>query len=223
MKRAFWVAIVLFLSVPLLMWAQTVVNPTDWTAAYGEWKMVDGRLAQLDTEAGMAQFHVRLPQSGVMQYEFDVEYIDGFQDMYGGFGVSLFVDRPHPRKAWGDGKSYLLWVTYDPNAYGGTGIYGQAYQSRSHVDMSLLHAGDAYPLPWAYAQQLTWDVLRNYRLPIKIVVDGDSGMVKVYDPTRSGYYYRFSLGGPLGRGAYASLRTNSLAASFGNVKVTRLE
>ena len=222
MKRTLWVCVVLLLVSPLLIGAQGISIPGT-IAAYGDWKMVDGRLAQLDTKAGMAMFHAPLPQSGVMQYEFNVKYVDGLQDMYGGFGVQLFVDKPYPHKAWGAGKSWLLWVTYDPQAYGGTGIFGQAYQSRSNVDMTLLHAGDAYQLPVEYASQLGSNALKSSRLPVKIVIDADSGTVKVYDPTRANYYYRFSLGGPLGVGAYASLRTNSLAASFGNVKVTRLQ
>jgi len=220
MKRAIWV--LLLLAAPLLMWADGVNIPGTF-AAYGDWQMIEGRLAQLDTKAGMAMFHAPLPQSGVMQYEFDVQYLDGFQDMYGGFGVHLFVDDPHPRKSWGDGKSWLFWITYDPKAYGGWGIYGQAYYSESNVKMDLVHAGDAYPLPGDYARQLNWGVLQNFRLPVKIVIDADSGMVKVYDPTRENYYYKFSLGGPLGAGAWASLRTNSLAASFGNVRVKKLQ
>ncbi len=222
MKRVLWVLFLLLLASPLLIWSQSVGIPGTY-AAYGDWRMIDGRLAQLDTKAGMAMFHAPLPQSGVMQYEFDVQYIDGLQDMYGGFGVQLFIDNPSSHKAWGAGMSWLLWITYDPKAYGGTGIYGQAYQSRSNVDMTLLHAGDAYPLPASYAQQLNWNVVQNARLPIKIVIDANSGMVKVYDPTRENYYYKFSLGEPLGQGAYASLRTNSLAASFGSVKIKKLQ
>lgn len=222
MKRTLWVLVVLLLASPLLIGAQSISIPGT-IAAYGEWKMVDGRLAQLDTKAGMAMFHAPLPQAGVMQYEFDVKYVDGLQDGYGGFGVQLFVDKPSARKAWGAGKSWLLWVTYDPKAYGGTGIFGQAYQSRSNVDMRLLHKGDAYQLPASYAAKIGAGALQTARLPVKIVIDSNTGTVKVYDPTRANYYYRFSLGGPLGKGAYASLRTNSLAASFGNVKVTKLQ
>jgi hypothetical protein len=222
MKRLTWMLIVLLLAAPLAIWAQRV-EIKDWQAAYGDWKMVGNRLAQLDTKAGMAMVHARLPQSGVMQYEFDVEYIDGLQDRYGGFGVHLFVDQPHPRKAWGDGKSHLLWVTYDPKAYGGWGIYGQAYRSNSKIEMDLLHRPDAYALPASYASRITADTLTKFRLPVKIVVDAGTGLIKVYDPTRPNYLYKFTLGGPLGKGTYASLRTNSLAASFGNVKVTRLQ
>ena len=45
--------------------------------------------------------------------------------------------------------------------------------------------------------------------------------VKVWDPLVPNYYYRFGLGGPVKNGGYVSVRTNSLAASFGNFKVTK--
>jgi hypothetical protein len=220
MKRWGMIACLLLLFVPLCVSAEAV---GDWNAAYGDWKIVGDRLVQQSTVAGMAQATLGVSQSGVIQYEFDARPIAGYLDQYAGFGVHIGIDRPYPGKSWGNGKSFLLWLTYDPKAYGGPGVFAQAYQSYSSSRMELVHRGSAYAIPAQYLQQVDVKRLDRYVLPVKIVVDYDTGLIKVYDPTRENYYYKFSLGGPLGGGAYVGLRTNSLAASFGNFKVTRLK
>jgi hypothetical protein len=222
MKRLWLVFCLAILIAPVLLFAQ---NLGDWKATYGDWKMINGRLTQLNLKAGMAMANVYLPQSGVMQYEVDVRYLGGLEDEYGGFGFHVFVDKPHSRKSWGSGKSYLFWLTYDPEAYGGGGVYGQAYKSKTrktHSNMNLLHKGNAYGIPASYLSKIDITKLNKYYIPIKIIVDGDTGIVKVYDPIVANYYYRFSLGGALGKGLYVSVRTNSLAASFADFRATKL-
>jgi len=219
MKRLWLVFCLAILIAPVLLFAE---NVGDWKAAYGDWKMINGRLSQLSLKAGMAMAHVYLPQSGVMQYEVDIRYLGGLEDEYGGLGFHVFVDKPHSRKSWGSGKSDLLWITYDPKAYGGSGVYAQAYKSKSHIDMNLLHKGNAYELPAVYLSKIDVTRLNKYYLPVKVVVDGDTGIVKVYDPLVANYYYKFSLGGALGKGSYVSVRTNSLAASFADFRATKL-
>jgi len=221
MKRALFLACILLSVVPILLCAQ---NLGPWKAAYGEWRLqADGRLYQLGTKPGMAQASMALPQSGVMQYEFDVKYVDGFQDGYGAFGVHIGIDNPAPRKSWGNGRSFLLWLTFDPRAYGGSGVYAQVYQSRNHSQMELMHPAKAYMIPPELLAGIDLSRLPDYRLPVKIRVDYSTGEVKVWDPTVANYYYRFSLGGPITGGRYVAVRTSSLAASFGNFKVTPLD
>ena len=220
MKRLIVLLCLLFLVVPTLLFSQDL-GP--WKAAYGDWKMQDGRLAQLSTKAGMAQAYMKLPQSGIMQYEFDIKYIDGGEDMFAAFGFHIGIDKPAGRKSWGNGRSFLLWLTLDPKAYGGTGVYGQAYESDTNSYMYLLHPGDRYMLPADRLEVIDLERMSMYSLPVKVRVNYDTGQVKVWDPLIPDYYYRFGLGGAIRNGNYISVRTNSLAASFGDFKITRPE
>jgi hypothetical protein len=156
-----------------------------------------------------------------MQYEFDVKYLDGGQDMFGAFGFHIGIDRPAGGKSWGNGKSFLLWLTFDPKAYGGSGVYGQAYYSESHSMMAMVHNPRAYQIPMTRLKDINLERMGTYALPVKVRVNYSTGEVKVWDPAIPNYFYRFSLGGPLRGGNYISVRTNSLAASFGNIKITR--
>jgi hypothetical protein len=158
-----------------------------------------------------------------VQYEFDVKYADGAQDGYAAFGVHIGIDKAAVKKSWGNGESFLLWLTYDPNVYGGSGAYAQAYHSKSHSSMGLVHEAKAYMIPEERLAGIYLDELDKYVLPVKIKIDYDSGWVKVYDPVIPNYYYRFSLGGPIGNGLYVAVRTSSLAASFGGFKATQLD
>lgn len=220
MKRLTVLLCVLFLAIPAFIFAQGLGS---WGGAYGNWQLMDGRLVQLDTKAGMAQAYMKLPQSGVMQYEFDVKYVDGGQDGYAAFGVHIGIDRPAARKSWGNGKSFLLWLTYDPQVYGGSGVYAQAYRSENNSTMGLLHTAKAYMIPPERLEGIDVRMLDKYDLPVKIKIDYSSGWVKVYDPVIPNYYYRFTLGGPITGGVYLAVRTSSLAASFGNFKITPLD
>jgi hypothetical protein len=221
MKRQTVLLCVLLLALPALLFAQGL-GP--WDTSYGEWTLkADGRLYQLSTKAGMAQAYMRLPQKGAIQYEFDVKYVDGAQDSYAAFGVHIGVDNPAKHKSWGNGKSFLLWLTFDPKAFGGSGVFAQAYQSQSNSEMGLVHPAKAYMIPQERLEGIYLDRLDSYILPVKIKIDYSTGAVKVYDPIIPNYYYRFSLGGPIGGGLYVAVRTSSLAASFGNFKVTPLD
>ena len=233
MKHKVYLLALILLLTPFLIFSQTVLVNDDfnsmngWKASYGNWKIVDGRLAQLSTTAGKAKIDRYVPQSGLMQYEFNVHYIDGGLDSYAGFGIHVFIDKPAKGISWGDGKSFLLWITYDPKAYGGTGMYGQVYKSETNSYMYLkkgyhqeipvkiqIGGKDYVYLDPAYAK---------YNIPIKFTVDSATGAVKLYDPLIPNWVWKFSLGGPLPKGSYVSLRSNSLALSFDNFKVTKLK
>jgi len=218
MKRLSVLICLLLLIVPAVLFAQ---NLGDWRAAYGDWRMIGGRLAQTNTRAGMAQAYMPIRQTGVVQYEFDIRYIDGAMDQYGGFGVHVGIDRPHTSKSWGNGRSFLLWLTYDPKAYGGSGVYGQAYKSVNHSTMNLVHPARAYMIPASRLEGIYVNQLDRYVLPVKIRVNYDTGWVKVWDPIIPDYLYRFWLGEAVRNGAYISVRTNSLALSFGNFRISR--
>ena len=218
MKRLTVLICLLLLIVPALLFAQSL---GDWRAAYGDWRLTGGRLAQRSTTAGMAQAYMPIRQTGVVQYEFDVRYVDGAMDQYAGFGVHVGIDRAHPSKSWGNGRSFLLWLTYDPKVYDGSGVFAQAYKSVNSSTMNLLHPAKAYMIPSSRLRGIYLNRLSQYVLPVKIRVNYDTGWVKVWDPVIPNYYYRFWLGESIRNGAYISVRTNSVALSFGNFRISK--
>ena len=186
---------------------------------YGGWKVRGDRLYQQDTKEHLAKINFKAPQSGLMEYTFDVRYeAGGISDRMAGFGIQVFVDKAHNGKSWGNGESYLLWLNYDEKpTYGKAGFRGQVYRSYGHSRMELLDGYDVALNP----NVLTKENM-ELKIPVKIQVDGDTGLVKIWDPSRPGTYVRFYLDDSPERGNFVSLRTNSLAASFDNVKVSRV-
>lgn len=208
-----------------LSFADTTVLNTGFSSGmseYGEfggWRVRSARLYQQDTQEHLAKINFEAPQSGLMEYNFNVRYeAGGLTDRMGGFGIQVFVDKAHNGKSWGNGDSYLLWLNYDENpSYGKAGFRGQVYRSYGHSRMELLEGYDVALNPSVLTQENM-----SLNVPVKIQVDGDTGLVKVWDPSRPGTYVRFYLDKAPGKGSYISLRTNSLAASFDNVKVTKV-
>ena len=164
------------------------------------------------------------------------------QILHAGFGVHIGLRNPLLGvESWGAGESYLLWLNLDtrnrtaqeyPEHFG---LRAQVYESRSPVNMDLLSA------PWVRRElrqprlsidlpavleaagiRLTIADVEPYLgqiVPIRIRVNTNTGVVSVADPTAP-LWYRIPLdAGVLSRGEYISLRTNSLAASFGNFRV----
>ena len=160
-------------------------------------------------------------QTGEMQYEFSVRYEGGgFDDMMGGFGIHVFVDKAWDGISWGNGNSFLLWLNFDPEPTEEypIGFTAQVYKSTSAIKMALVGEFDLNK----YAYLLSASNM-GLDIPARIKVNGETGSVWVEDPTLPGFGYRFSLGSALGSGNYVSLRTNSLALSFDNLKVTNLK
>ena len=183
------------------------VKPT-----YGSWKISSSELSQTSLNAGMAKANIYVPQKDTMVYEFKAKYIDGLQDGRGGFGIHVFVDKPAAGKAWGEGESYLLWINYDENPVSSStpkGLSAQIYKSDSNSRMNLVQSVSLSALEPMLSQYL------GYTLPVKLMIDGNSGMARIYDPFKTDVYYTFSLSRdtPL-KGDYVSLRTNSLGVAF---------
>jgi hypothetical protein len=201
-----------------------------WKPISGSWRVSGGRLAQVDTNEKMAMVVVPAYQSGKVLYEFDVEYIGGGEDDYAGFGIHVCVNSPSSKRSWGNGDSMLGWVTWDPKAYGSPGGFIQVYESRSNSQMGLytgvfpgsdpLRYGDLIPVNREY---LKAEYL-SYRVPVKIMIDTRTGEGRFYDPfDPDRYYFPFDLGAPIGTGGFFVLRTNSVALSFDNVRITRMD
>jgi hypothetical protein len=225
MKKSL-IFLVILLLAGAMAFAQTVVLEQSFSSStmlpksHGDWEIKGGRLYQSDVDEPLAKINVAARQSGEMQYEFTVRYEGGgFADLMGGFGIQIFVDKAWDGMSWGNGKSFLLWLNYDPMpVYGPKGFTAQVYKSVSETKMDLVGEFDlnrfAYLLSAANM---------NAAIPARIKIDGNTGSVWVEDPTLAGFGYRFSLGGSLGTGNYVALRTNSLAMSFDNLKVSKLK
>jgi hypothetical protein len=203
-----------------------------WKSAGGKW-LANGSLVQGDTSAGLARINRQIPQSGVYQVDFTVKYVGGGfasaqaarQGKYhAGFGIHIGVDRPAASIAWGNGRSYLLWVNLDTTVAGNSphfGFRGQVYQSQTNTRMNLMKDYNVEILPVAAALP----ALNNFvgkEVPVKILINTNDGEIRVYDPTAPGYYYYFYLDPKLLKGSWLSLRTNKLSAAFNSFKVTKI-
>lgn len=210
MKKSILPVLAMLLCIALPSAALSVDN---FHYAYGQWSVEGDRLVQSDLLAGMARVDIPFPQSGEVEYDFNVRYEDGgTDDLHAGFGIHLFVGTPAPGKAWGNDKSYLLWLNYDADPSGiSAGLSAQIYRSISNHEMKLIADYDLN----RYAPLLTGANSARV-VPVKIIVNGDTGDVWIADPLKDNWGYQFNLGNtePL-KGNYISLRTNSGSFSFG--------
>lgn len=187
----------------------------DYGFTYGDWEIMGNRLYQSDAETGIAKAWLAYPQKGVVEYNFNVKYEDGiFDDGHAGFGLHIFVDKPAKGFSWGEGKSYLLWMNYDMNPASDDipkGLSAQVYKSNANWDMELL---DSVSL--GVMEKVVMKYPKSTKLPIKIKVDGRTGIVKIYDPINVGMFYTLKLDNKMPiSGNFVTLRTNSGAFSFG--------
>lgn len=187
------------------------------------------------------RFNVRYEDGGFRTVQ-DIEQ----QRFHAGFGVHVGLRDPLlGRESWGAGDGYLLWLNLDTRPATFTdfpnhaGFRAQVYRSESPVSMDLLSE------PWisrVFGQStLSIDLIQAMEaagiaitvadvepyldqiLPIRIRVNTNTGEVSIADPTAP-IRYRLPLDPlVLRRGEYISLRTNSLAASFGNFRVVQVE
>jgi hypothetical protein len=210
MKRIVLVLVVFGMAVS--MYAQSSLPP--YQIAAGSWSFIGERLFQSDANARLAKVNFQVPQSGPMVYEFNALYEGGAEDGHGGFGLHIFGDSVINRGSWGSGNSYLLWLNYDENPIDRAipkGLSAQVYRSRSNTWMELVQSVDLN----AYADYLTDDSLVD-PVSFKITVDGDTGEVRVYDPTDPEVYFVFFVARndiPM-KGNWAALRTNGIKLSF---------
>ena len=237
MKRTFVLIVILLCISSLFSFAQSEIIATNFSSpelsdaveASGKWHVEDGSLVQEDTEEAMAIWSYPVKQKGIMLYQFDLKYIDGGEDDFAGFGLHIGVDKPAKKRSWGNGKSVLLWLTYDPDQYGSPGFFAQIYTSNANSKMGLnpeihnsrnpLKDGDEYPIPELYLKE---EYIES-TIPVKMIIDLNTGIGKLYDPLDSSYYYSFYIGQENIEGDYVSLRTNSLSVAIDNVVIKPVE
>lgn len=184
--------------------------------ASGSWRFTGPRLYQNDANARLAKVNFKVPQSGIMLYEFNVKYEGGGEDGHGGFGIHIFMDTAVNNATWGAGKSWLLWLNYDKRPLSKdipAGLSAQVYRSVSNSQMELVHS-----IPLARYESLLTKENAASPIPFRIIANGDTGEVRVYDPTdpNKRRYYNFFIDKkdlPL-KGSYVALRTNGIKLSF---------
>ncbi len=182
--------------------------------AEGDWKLSGDRLYQNDTLAGLAKVNIKMLQRGVMTYSFNVRYEGGMEDLHGGFGIHVFADSVFPRKSWGCGNSYLLWLNYDAAPVSKDipkGFSAQVYKSVSHSRMNLIKSVDL-----SRYEYLLDNAGPGTLIPVTIVVNGNTGMVRIANPVDPGSFFVLDLNtDKILRGDWIALRTNGIAVSFG--------
>jgi hypothetical protein len=212
MKR--FVLSILVMGIAMSISAQAKIP--EYTFASGSWRFTGPRLYQNDARARLAKVNFKVPQSGPMIYQFNIRYEGGAEDGHGGVGIHIFVDRALNRASWGAGKSYLLWLNYDEKPLSKdipSGLSAQIYKSLTNSRMLLI---DSISLS-EYEPLLTDENLAS-PITFKIIADGDTGEVRIYDPTdpdnrRYFYFYIDRKDLPL-KGGYVALRTNGIKLSF---------
>jgi hypothetical protein len=211
MKR--FLLLLLVLGVGVSLFAQ-VQLPEHYFAS-GNWVFIGDRLFQNDPNARLAKMNVRVPQSGPMIYEFNIRYEGGTEDGHGGFGIHIFANNVVHGASWGSGDSYLLWLNYDENPITPgihRGFSAQLYRSYTNARMELLESFNLNE----FAHLLTPQNLAD-PIPVVIWANGNTGEVRIYDPTdpaMNDYFYLYLPTRDL-RGNWISLRTNGLRLSFG--------
>jgi hypothetical protein len=210
MKKLLAVLVAVGMSIPVFAQA----NLPEHSFASGSWAFSGPRLYQNDAKAPLAKVNIKVAQSGPMVYAFNAEYEGGAEDGHAGFGIHLFADNVAPGASWGSGKSYLLWLNYDEKPMDKripAGLSAQVYKSLSNSRMELVQSIDLNQFKDFAAANL------NMTLPVKLWMDGNTGEVRVYDPTLPTYYYYFYVDKndvPM-KGSWVALRTNGVKLSFG--------
>ena len=199
------------LGMAAVLFAQTAIP--EYRFASGNWQFTGSRLYQNNADARLAKVNFKVPQRGAMVYEFSVKYEDGAENGHGGFGLHIFVDNPHDGESWGAGKSYLLWLNYDLAPYTPgipRGLSAQVYRSVSNSRMDLVESISLNEYLPVLQENL------DKPIPFKIEANGDTGEVRVYDPSNPDAFFYFFIDQrdlPI-RGEWIALRTNGIRLSF---------
>lgn len=238
----------LLLLLPFVAAAQQIIEQDDfasmngWTPASGSWSVAGNQLMQTSTTATMARIDHALNQSGVYEISFTVQYAGGGyatqedlanNSLHAGFGIHIAVDKPAlGLRSWGNGTSYLLWLNLDTrpstakNYPEHFGFRAQVYRSTGNTQMSLVPQLNVdIPAALGVSIQDLMSYVENNgllysRVPIRIDVNTNTGLIMVQDPTSPTTWFYFNLPASTLKGSYISFRTNSMAVNFQNFEVT---
>ena len=169
----------------------------------GSWNAIDGRLAQTDASAWLAGAMVPAGTSGITEYSFDMEYIDGLKDDALGIGAIV--------------PGFLMGLVWDPEHLGGSGLRAQVYNDRGEIHE---YNGITYDfeVPKSMIAAITEETLRTTPLTFRFRIDSTNGNVWLKNPFEQDSGWTFTLGRSLERfdNSMVGVGTTSLAASFGN-------
>ena len=93
----------------------------------GDWTVDSSKITQTDAGQFFAKFQIPLAQSASQTlYSFTAKAAGSG---YSGYGLHFFASNDKTGEGYGFGKSYLVWVTSDPDFYKTSAPYIQIYES----------------------------------------------------------------------------------------------
>ncbi len=122
----------------------------------GSWSVSSSSASQTNGSAYFAKYMIPLSQSSSQtMYTFEAE---ADQSGFVGYGLHVFASGDKLADGYGFGKSYLIWITRDPDYYGSDATYLQLYKSYDDVEMLQ---GVSRMLPFSIDSSLKTEVLYN--------------------------------------------------------------
>ena len=205
-----------------------------WFPTEGQWKVNNTELQQIDPTSARAKINLKVDQIGHVEYQFRVRQLKGLEDGYGGFGVHIMLRNPNKGISWGNGQSYLLWLTYDQKTYGNDSLRAQVYESINGTSMDLTSCESLncnqfigllydFGIPIRNIVNLNTKKLEDLSFPIRIQVNSDDGHIKIKDPYHPLRWWHFFLGNGSMYGTHISLRTSSISAIFDDIIIFSIQ
>ena len=176
----------------------------------GSWQeLLDGTLAQTDSNASIAAALAAGGIRGKAEYAFELSYIAGLEDNAIGFGAIV--------------PGFAMGLVWDPANWGGSGLRAQVYDADGNLHQ---YGGVTYDfeIPAEIVERINAEVVMNNPLDVRIRVDSSNGNVWVKDPFDSTTWWAFTLGQSIEDDGHNMIGfgTTSGAASFGKFSATPL-
>lgn len=106
---------------------------TGGRAISGSWAVTSSSVSQTDSSAYFSKYMMPISQTSTQtMYAFEAE---ADQSGFVGYGLHFFASGDNLANGYGFGKSYLVWLTRDPDFYGSDAMYLQLYKSYDDVEM----------------------------------------------------------------------------------------
>ena len=204
------------------------IEGNSWFPAEGLWIVKDNKLQQTDPTSPRAKINLKVDQIGKVEYQFSIQQLKGLEDGYGGVGIHIMLKNPNQGIAWGNGQSYLLWLTYNEKTYGNSSLRAQVYESINGSNMDLTSCKSLncnqfvgllydFGIPIRNIINLNSQKLEDLSFSVRIQVNSDDGHIKIKDPYHPLRWWHFFLGNNSINGTHVSLRTSSLSAIFDDI------
>jgi uncharacterized coiled-coil protein SlyX len=168
----------------------------------GTWNVNGGTATQSDASQYFAKYSMPVSQTqNQILYSFTARSTgSGFV----GLGLHFAASGSTSGKGYGLGKSYLVWLTRDPGAYGSNATFVQLYASNSDTEMTQL-ASTAVAVPISSSNA------------VQVLYDKSTKMITVW--VNNSKVLDYTLASPLASGTSVAFRTLGGGASFSNFSV----